>query len=72
MQLSKQQEAELLTVYESWWSSYLTGDVKTYDSLLADDYHFVGSTNGEEYLNRKDTTAFFKATAHQMAGKAEF
>ena len=51
MQLSKKQEAELLTVYESWWCSYLTGDVKTYDSLLADDYHFVGSTNGEEYLN---------------------
>ena len=71
MQLSKKQEAELLTVYESWWSSYLTGDVETYDSFLADDYHFVGSTNGEEYLNRKDTTAFFKATAHQMAGKAE-
>ena len=71
MQLSKNQEAELLKVYESWWNSYLTGDVKTYDSFLDDDYHFVGSTNGEEYLNRKDTTAFFNATADQLAGKAE-
>jgi len=71
MQLSKKQEAELLEVYESWWNSYLAGDVKTYDSFLDDDYHFIGSTNGEEYLNRKDTTDFFKATADQLAGKAE-
>ncbi|MGB5262896.1 MAG: ATP-binding protein, partial [Lutimonas sp.] len=36
-----------------------------------DDFHFVGSTNNEEFLSRKDTTAFFKATADQLAGKAE-
>ena len=60
-----------MQVYETWWHSYLNGDVDTYDYYLDDDYHFVGSTNGEEYLNRESTTAFFKATAHQLAGKAE-
>ncbi len=71
MKLTKKKEAALLQVYETWWHSYLNGDVDTYDFYLDDDYHFVGSTNGEEYLDRESTTAFFKATAHQLAGKAE-
>src|SRR5690606_16391068 len=33
--------------------------------------YFVGSTNDEEYLNKKETTAFYKATSDQLAGKAE-
>ena len=56
MKLKKEQEAELMQVYNTWCNSYLNGDVKTYDSFLADDYHFVGS---------------FDATAHQLTGKAE-
>ncbi|MBP6215714.1 MAG: nuclear transport factor 2 family protein, partial [Chitinophagaceae bacterium] len=71
MKPDKKQEAEVLQVYDAWWHSYLTGDVKTYDSLLDDEYRFVGSTNGEEFLNRKDTTKFFELTADQLAGKAE-
>jgi len=71
MKPDKKQEAEVLKVYDAWWHSYLTGDVKTYDSLLDDEYRFVGSTNGEEFLNRKDTTKFFELTADQLAGKAE-
>lgn len=56
MKLNKSQEAELMHVYNTWWNSYLNGDVKTYNSFLADDYHFVGS---------------FDVTAYQLAGKAE-
>ena len=65
------QEAQVLQVYEIWLNSYLNGDVKTYDSYLADDYHFIGSTDNEDFLNRADTTKFFEATADQLAGKAE-
>ncbi len=71
MKLTKEEEAQLLAAYDTWWKSYLNGDVKTYDSYLDDDYRFVGSTNGEEFLSRKDTTNFFEATADQLAGKAE-
>ena len=70
MKLSKQEEEDLMQVYNTWWDSYLNGDVKTYDHFLDDDYRFVGSTNNEEFLNRKDTTKFFEATAAQLAGKA--
>ena len=71
MKLSKQDEKDLIQVYDSWWHSYLNGDVKTYDSYFAEDYRFIGSTNNEDYLNRKDTTKFFEDTSEQLAGKAE-
>ena len=71
MNLSKQAEKELLLVYNSWWESYLNGDIPTYDSFLDDDFRFVGSTDGEEFLNRKGSTSFFEATADQLAGKAK-
>ena len=71
MKLPKKEEAALLKVYDTWWDSYLNGDVETYDSFLDKDFRFVGSTGSEEFLNRKDTTAFFEATAEQLAGNAK-
>ena len=71
MKLTKKEEKALLKVYNTWWESYLNGDVETYDSYLTEDFRFVGSTGGEEFLNKGDTTAFFKATADQLAGKAK-
>ncbi|MDC7999529.1 ATP-binding protein [Aequorivita todarodis] len=71
MKLTKQIESEVCKVYDTWLQSYLNGDVETYDHYLDDHYHFIGSTNNEEFLNRKETTKFFAATAEQLAGKSE-
>ncbi len=71
MSLSKKQEKEVLKVYDTWLESYLNGDIETYDSYLDDSFHFVGSTDNEEFLNRKDTTKFFKETADQFSGKTD-
>ena len=71
MKLTKKTNAEVLKVYDTWLHSYLNGDVATYDKYLDDAYHFIGSTQNEEFLNRKDTTNFFEATADQLAGKCE-
>jgi len=71
MKLTKNQETELMQVYDTWLHSYLNGDVKTYDSFFDDRYHFIGSTINEEFLNRKDTTKFFQDTADQLAGKSQ-
>ena len=71
MKLTKKEEAEVIKVYDTWLHSYLNGDVKTYDSYFDDQYHFIGSTDNEDFLNRKDTTGFFKKTADQLAGKVE-
>jgi signal transduction histidine kinase len=71
MKLSKQQEAEVIPIYNEWWHSYLNGDVKTYEHYLDDDYRFVGSTVAEDFLNKRDTTQFFDETADQLAGKTQ-
>jgi len=71
LQLTKKQTNVILRIYDTWMYSYLNGDVQTYDSYFDDDYHFIGSTNNEEFLNRNDTTNFFKATAEQFSGKTE-
>ncbi len=71
MKLSKKQEIEVWQVYNKWLDAYLNGDTKTYNKYLDKDYHFIGSTNNEEFLNKRDTTNFFKDTADQLAGKCD-
>ena len=71
MKLTKKEEIEVVKVYDIWLNSYLNGDVKTYDSYLDDEYHFIGSTNNEEFLTRKAATTFFKVTADQLAGRTD-
>ncbi|MCA1802150.1 MAG: nuclear transport factor 2 family protein, partial [Rhodothermaceae bacterium] len=68
MKLTKEQEAEIWQVYSTWLTAYLNADVKTYNAYLDDDYHFIGSTNNEEFLNRTDATTFFERTGEQFAG----
>jgi hypothetical protein len=71
MKLTKKQEKDILKIYDTWMHSYLNGDVDTYNYYLDKDYHFIGSTNNEEFLNRRSTTGFFKKTADQLSGKTE-
>ncbi|TRO64164.1 ATP-binding protein [Christiangramia sabulilitoris] len=71
MSITQIQKNEILNIYQKWLDSYLNGDIDTYDSYFDDDYHFIGSTNNEEFLNRKDTTEFFRKTTDQFAGKTD-
>jgi signal transduction histidine kinase/ketosteroid isomerase-like protein len=68
MKLTSSQETEVWQVYDTWLTAYLNADVKTYNAYLDDDYHFIGSTNNEEFLNRTDATTFFEHTGEQFAG----
>ena len=68
MKLTVTQETEVWQVYDTWLTAYLNADVKTYDAYLDDDYHFIGSTNNEEFLKRNDATTFFERTGDQFAG----
>ena len=69
--MTKKTEAEVLKVYTIWLHAYLNGDIATYNAYLDKDYHFIGSTDNEEFLNKNDTTRFFEATADQLAGKCD-
>ena len=68
MKLTATQETEVWQVYDTWLTAYLNADVKTYNAYLDDDYHFIGSTNNEEFLKRTDATMFFEQTGEQFAG----
>ncbi|HKL40421.1 MAG TPA: nuclear transport factor 2 family protein, partial [Cryomorphaceae bacterium] len=64
-------EKEVFKIYDKWLHSYLSGDIETYSLYLDDQYHFIGSTGNEEFLDKKATISFFEATAEQLAGKTE-
>jgi signal transduction histidine kinase/ketosteroid isomerase-like protein len=71
MKLTKTLKTEIWQLYDTWLNSYLNGSVEIYDSYFDNDYHFIGSTKNEEFLNRRDTTQFFADTGDQFAGKTE-
>ncbi|MDM9630946.1 ATP-binding protein [Robiginitalea aurantiaca] len=71
MILTKEIEAEVLEVYDTWLQSYLTGDVKTYDHYFDDAYRFIGSTDNEEFLSPTDAAEFLRVTADQFVGKTQ-
>jgi len=71
MNLTKKEREEVTKVYDTWLNSYLTGDVETYNSFFDDRYHFIGSTDNEDFLDRRETTKFLQDTADQLAGKVE-
>ncbi|MEP7377894.1 MAG: ATP-binding protein [Chitinophagaceae bacterium] len=71
MKLTKKLQAEIGKVYNAYWEAYLKGDIKTMASCLDDNYKVIGSGEGEVFFNKKEAIKYFKATATEVAGKAE-
>jgi len=71
MKLTKKLEAEILKVYNTYWESYLKGEVKTMAFLLADEYMQVGSAESEVFFNKRDAVKFLHDTIDQVAGKLQ-
>jgi hypothetical protein len=69
MKPDKKVEKEVLEVYDRWLYSYINGDIETYNYYLDDQYHFIGSTNNEEFLDKKDTTKFLRPLQNSYPGK---
>jgi len=71
LKLNKQQETEVRKVYEAYFESFLSADLKTYDSVLDDDFRLIGTTEAEVFFNKKEAVNFLEATADQVAGNIE-
>ncbi len=71
MKLTNKLEKEVRTVYDSYWESYLKGDITKMSSFMDDDVKVIGSTNGEVFYNKNDAINFYKSTSDQIAGKVE-
>ncbi|HMK19098.1 MAG TPA: ATP-binding protein [Chitinophagaceae bacterium] len=72
MKLTKKLEAEILKVYYEVWDAYLRGDMRTFASILDENCYIIGSAAGEIFSNKKAAVKYYKATAAQITGKAEF
>ena len=72
MKLTKKQEAEVLKAYKAYWEAYLNGDMKAFASMLDDDITVFGTAVSEVFTTKKETLKFYKATADQLVGKAQF
>ncbi|MDX2046704.1 MAG: nuclear transport factor 2 family protein, partial [Chitinophagaceae bacterium] len=72
MKLTKKLEAEILKAYHDLWDANLRGDIKTFASYLDNNVTVYGTAAGEIFTTKKEAAKFYKATADQMTGKAEF
>jgi ketosteroid isomerase-like protein len=68
MKLTKKIEAEIRSVYQAYWDSYLAGDLKTMGGFLSDDFMLIGTSDGELFNNKKSALKYLKATIDQVAG----
>jgi ketosteroid isomerase-like protein len=59
-------------MYKAYWEAYLKGDMKTFASMLDDDITVFGTAVSEVFNNKKEALKFYKATASQLVGKAQF
>ena len=57
--------------YETYWESYLNGNLESFASTLDDNYEMIGTSEGEVAHNKAEGIAFFKSQMQEMVGKAE-
>jgi signal transduction histidine kinase/ketosteroid isomerase-like protein len=72
MKLNSKLQAEILTAYHTMWDANLSGDIKTFASFLDNNVTVYGTAAGEVFTSKKEAIKFYRATADQLAGKADF
>ena len=66
--LSKKTESEVRKVYDTYWSSYLAGDLKTFASCLDDSYWLLGTTQDEVFNSKAAAIKWYQKTKDQILG----
>jgi signal transduction histidine kinase/ketosteroid isomerase-like protein len=67
----KSQQTEALKAHESYWKSYITGDIETLASLLDENYTQIGSVENEVFYNKNEAIKFIEDTIDQINGKVD-
>ena len=65
------ESADVLAAYQTYWQSYLQGDMKALASCMDESFQVIGSTEGEIFFSKKEAMTFYQSTADQIAGNAE-
>lgn len=71
MQLTPELEAELRLALDTYWNSYLEGDIETWASYLADEYHNIGTTEEEVWQSKQEIVDYTRSVIQQLQGGAQ-
>ena len=59
MKLTHKLEAEIKLLYDAFWKSMLNNDLKTFNSLLEENFRQIGTTEGEVFFNKDGVANFY-------------
>jgi signal transduction histidine kinase len=68
---NNQQIAAARKVYETYWDSYLKGDLETFTSTLDETYEMIGTSEKEVCHTKAEGIDFLKGQIAEVVGKAE-
>ncbi len=72
MKLTAKIKEDIKQTLITYWESYLGGNLDTWASYLADNYHNIGTTEEEIWTSKDQIWAYSKNIQHQLTGGAEF
>ena len=71
MKLTEQHKADALKTHDSYWESYISGEIGRLNSILDEQYSQIGSAESEVFFNKSDALKFVTDTIDQVAGQVE-
>jgi signal transduction histidine kinase/ketosteroid isomerase-like protein len=71
MPLSPREIAEARKVYETYWESYFTGNIKAFVACIDENFSIIGTSEGETAFGKEAVAAMYEAQFDEVVGKAE-
>ena len=71
MRVTKKLEAELKVFMDTYWDTYLKGDLKKWATFLPSDYRNIGGTKEEVWNSKQEILDYTHSVIDQMVGLAE-
>jgi signal transduction histidine kinase/ketosteroid isomerase-like protein len=72
MNITEVIKQELTQWIETYWATYLKGDLKTWATFLRDDYRNIGGTKEEIWNSKQEILEYTSRMMDQMKGHVEF
>ena len=71
MQVTPALKKELAQWLDTYWSTYLKGDIETWATFIRDDYRNIGGTKEEIWNSKQEIIDYTNRIMDQMLGTAE-
>ena len=71
MQVTPALKKELAQWLDTYWTTYLKGDIETWATFIRDDYRNIGGTKEEIWNSKQEIIDYTRRILDQMLGTAE-